>query len=75
MRAKFGDKKMKKFKVVFTENCFLESTIILEGDFPEDEEEREEVIVELADKEFAKGNGTDRLIMGNCMDIEVKELE
>lgn len=72
---------MKKFKVLFSQNCLLETTIIVEGNFPKDEDEREEAIVELASEELLpieelmKGNGTDHLIMGNCMDIIVKELD
>ena len=72
---------MKKFKVLFSQDCRLETTIIVEGNFPEDEDEREEAIVELASEELLpieelmKDNGTDRLIMGNCMDIIVKELD
>jgi len=72
---------MEKVKVTLVESCILESTLIVEGNFPEDEDDREEAIVDLASEELLpieelmKDNGTDRLIMGNDMVIIVKELD
>ena len=59
MRVKFGDEKMKKFKVLFSQDCRLETTIIVEGNFPEDEQERWDAISELAQDGFEKGKGTE----------------
>jgi hypothetical protein len=60
---------MEKVKVTLVESCILESTLIVEGNFPEDEQERWDAISELAHEGFEKGKGTEPTVNCICADI------
>ena len=60
---------MEKVKVILTETCTFESTLIVEGDFPEDEQERWDAISELADDGFEKGKGTEPIVIKSLVDM------
>ena len=60
---------MEKVKVLLSETCLFESTLIVEGDFPEDEQERADMIMELAQDGFDKGKGTEPIVIKNWVDM------
>lgn len=61
---------MEKIKVILTETCIFESTLIVEGNFPEDEQERWDAISELADEGFEKGKGTEPNLIRIWVEID-----
>ena len=66
---------MKKYEVKIVESCILESTLIVEGNFPKNDDELWDAIQEIALEGMMNGEGSERCINSDIVDWNWKEVD